>query len=217
MLRNRRAALELSITAIVVLIIAITVLGLGIGFIKKQFEAGTELVSKELSNIKEQIKQQVKTGGELLVFPEPEPVGLGKTQNVIVGVRNTVANTGGDRVCFRVEFKCVQPFTPEETCIVGKQNPLVIGGYDMDAQIFVQKSAQDRNWFQKLESQFDIKNYDGEVKDAILQVRNARPDAYSMEVNVYKAIDDKACADGPDFSDKAKALYASKSFTLNVV
>src|SRR3990167_5104458 len=115
---NKKAALELSITAIVVLIIAITVLGLGIGFIKKQFGAGTSLVEKELSNIKDQLKEQVRTGGELLVFSVPEQVSIGKPQGTIIGVRNTLANTRElkDRVCFRVEVRCIKPFTPGAYC-----------------------------------------------------------------------------------------------------
>src|SRR3989338_11516122 len=97
---NKKAALELSITAIVVLIIAITVLGLGIGFIKKQFGAGTSLVEKELSNIKDQLKEQVRTGGELLVFSVPGQVSIGKPQGTFVGVRNTAQNPEGYKVCF---------------------------------------------------------------------------------------------------------------------
>lgn len=213
---NKKAALELSITAIVVLIIAITVLGLGIGFIKKQFGAGTQLVEKELSNIKEQLKEQVRTGGELLIFSVPEQAAIGKPQNVMVGVRNTAANAEGkDRICFRVEVKCIKPFTPDAQCVSDMMGPVAVGGYAPDEGWSPVKG--NHNWFKSILGEFDLKNYEGDVFDALLLVRGIKPDSYQMEINVYKAIDDKACVDGPDFSDKTSALYASKSFILNVV
>jgi hypothetical protein len=214
---NKKAALELSITAIVVLIIAITVLGLGIGFIKKQFGAGTELVTKELSNIKEQLKEQVRTGGELLVFSVPEQVSIGKPQSVIIGVRNTAQNTDGDRVCFRVEVNCVKPFTPNTPCVSDQPGPpfeaIAVGGYDTVNNDFV---SGNHNWFKSILGQFDLKNFEGDVYDASLLVRGVKPDAYQMEINVYKEPNDKSCRD-QGFSDPAKELYASKTFILNVV
>lgn len=216
-MRNKKAALELSITAIVVLIIAITVLGLGIGFIKKQFGAGTELVSKELSNIKEQIREQVRTGGDLLVFPPPEQVSIGRPEGTFIGVRNTAANPDGDRVCFRVEVRCLQPFTPGGECVRGQPFPVTVGGYSMSegdpAQgNYVSQGNPEANWFTSLLAQFDLKNYEGDVYDAVMQVRNVRPDTYSMEINIYKAKGDQACSAAPEFES-----YASKTFVLKVV
>lgn len=208
---NNKAALELSITAIVVLIIAITMLGLGIGFIKKQFGAGTELVSKELTNIKEQLKEQVRTGGELLIFPAPESVAIGKPTTTYIGVRNTAANPDGDRVCFRVEIKCIQPFTPDSQCVPDANGAVAVGGYDFSSGSGTPVSSN-HNWFRSILGQFDLKNYEGDVFDATMLVRTAKPDSYQMEINVYKAKNDQSCDQGPDFD-----VYASKSFVLPVV
>lgn len=215
---NKKAALELSITAIVVLIIAITVLGLGIGFIKKQFGAGTELVQKELSNIKEQLKEQVRTGGELLVFSVPEQVSIGKPQGVIIGVRNTLANPDPSvgKVCFVVEVRCLQSFSPDGSCegIPGGRNNIAVGGYDSEGWLPV----KDNSWFRTILGRFDLKNYEGDVFDAIMLVRGIKPDSYQMEINVYasRASDYKDCGQF-DFSEPKDQLYASKSFILNVV
>lgn len=214
---NRKAALELSITAIVVLIIAITVLSLGIGFIKKQFGAGTELVTKQLSDIKEQMKEQVRTGGELLVFSVPEAVSIAKSQNVVIGVRNAGgAKEGKDRVCFRVEVKCIKPFTPDSTCDPKNQrNNVAVGGYDAESGDPVKG---DRSWFRSILGEFDLKNYEGDVFDAVMLVRGIKPDSYSMEINVYKDPDDNDCAEqafGANYGQSA--LYASRTFILNVV
>jgi len=90
--KSKKADLSLSTNAIVILILAITILGLGIGFIKKQFGAGTELVGNQLSIIKQQLKDQMKEGGELLTFSFPEQVTKGTPQNIVIGVLNTAAN-----------------------------------------------------------------------------------------------------------------------------
>lgn len=215
---NKKAALELSITAIVVLIIAITVLGLGIGFIKKQFGAGTELVSSELSNIKNQLKEQVRTGGELLVFSVPEEVNIGKPQNTFIGVRNTAQNPDPDkdRVCFRVEVKCVKPFSPGSYCDTNlAQNNIAVGGWDYESQDFV---SGNRNWFRSILGEFDLRNFEGDVYDAVLLVRGVKPDTYAMEINVYKDPQSRACDDNTFYStSRSEELYASKTFTLNVV
>jgi len=213
---NKKAALELSITAIVVLIIAITVLGLGIGFIKKQFGAGTQLVEKELSNIKEQLKEQVRTGGELLVFSVPEQVSIGKPQGVIIGVRNTLANQEAGKVCFVVEVRCIQPFTPNAFCDpTGQRNNIAVGGIDSETWTPVSGNT---NWFKSILGKFDLKNYEGDVFDAQMLVRGIKPDAYQMEINVYgaKAPDYKDCSQF-DFQDAREQLYASKTFILQVV
>jgi hypothetical protein len=73
------------------------------------------------------------------------------------------------------------------------------------------------NWFKSILGEFDLKNYEGDVSDATMLVRSIKPDSYQMEINVYKAIDDKDCGSSPDFGEKANSLYASKTFILNVV
>lgn len=213
---NKKAALELSITAIVVLIIAITVLGLGIGFIKKQFTAGTEIVGQEISRIKEQLREQVKTGGELLVFSVPEEVNVGQPENSFVGVRNTAANPEGDRVCFRIEVKCIKPFTPYTYCDPNtQQNDVAVGGYEYETGLPV---TGNNNWFRTILGEFDLRNYEGEVYDAVMLVRGVKPDNYAMEINVYKEPDNRNCAN-QQFGSRSRQeeLYTSKSFTLEVV
>lgn len=212
---NKKAALELSITAIVVLIIAITVLGLGIGFIKKLFGAGTEQISGELAKIKQTIKEQVRTGGELLVFSVPEEVQIGKPKGTFVGVRNTADNPAGDRVCFRVEVRCIKPFTPNSYCDprAGRNN-IAVGGYDMENNEYVSGNT---NWFKSILGEFDLRDFEGDVYDAEMLVRGVKPDSYAMEINVYKELDNKNCEAGPDFGTGSDGLYASKTFVLNVV
>ncbi len=211
---NRKAALELSITAIVVLIIAITVLGLGIGFIKKQFGESGKIIEEQLTGIKQQLRDQIRTGGELLVVSVPDQVSIGKQSSIVIGVRNTAANLEGDKVCFRLEVKCIQPYKPESQCFSDVQGPAAVGGYDSDAGW--QPVTSNHNWFRSLLSQFDLKNYEGDVFDGIILVRGVAPDSYQMEINVYREPEYRDCS-AKSFGDKKESLYASKSFTLNVV
>jgi hypothetical protein len=207
-MRNKKGALELSITAIVILIIAITILGLGIGFIKKQFGAGTELVGGELTRIREQMKDDIKASGELLVLNMPETsLSSGKPQNVLIGVKNTMSNPDKGRVCFWVEVKCLQPFNPDNTCSKGYSN-IAIGGVDSENNFY---PVREHNWFSSILSKFDIRNYDAEVFPATMLVRDAKPDQYSMEINLYRDLESRSCDDSSE-----PVLYASKSFTISV-
>jgi len=81
---------------------------------------------------------------------------------------------------------------------------------------FVQEIAPNRNWFKSLLAQFDLKNYEGDVFDAVMLVRGIPPDQYQMEINLYKDPEDRSCINA-DFSDPTASLYASKTFTLTVV
>ena len=214
---NKRGALELSITAIVVLIIAITVLGLGIGFIKKQFGAGTDLVDTSFSQIKQNLKEQMKESGELLTFTFPEKVTKGTPQNVQIGVLNTLRNKDDqdskkDSVCFRVEVKCIKPFTAGADCIEGTTGPVVVGGYD---SVTLDPVPSENNWFKRLNGEFDIKNYEGDVYDGVLLVKGIKSDSYSMEINVYNSPGPSKCEENDFAADQIP--YASKSFVLNVV
>lgn len=213
MRRNKKGALELSITAIVILIIAITILGLGIGFIKKQFSAGTELVGGKLTEIKEQMKEDIRTSGELLVLNMPETeVSLGKPQDLLIGVKNTLSNPNNpaDKVCYWIEVKCLKAFSQGNTCTPDGMNDVVVGGLDLASNSYPQF-----NWFTSLLSQFDIRKYDAEVYPATLLVRDAQPDRYAMEMNVFRDTSSDSCSNVGEFPSEAQ-LYASKSFTISV-
>lgn len=215
---NKHGALELSITAIVVLIIAITVLSLGVGFIKKQFGTGTELVESSFSEIKQNMKNQMKESGELLIFSFPDEVTIGTPENIRVGVLSTLANpdyetdSKKDSVCFRVEVKCIKPFTPDAECIDGKPNPVVVGGYDSET---LEPVPSDQNWFKRLLGEFDLKNYEGDAFEGVLLMKGIRSDSYSMEINVYSAPNSAKCEDAA--WEASLPPYATKSFVLNVV
>jgi len=182
---NKKGALELSITAIVVLIIAITVLGLAIFFIKNLFKGGTEIFTGELAKIKDQLRRNIEETGEPVVFSKGTEIEAKRGEKVdfYIGVRNS-----DQRLpirCYRVSMKCIKPFRPDASCIEGGPigEPVIVGGYNVGTE----------NWFPKLLQEFEVKRNDIEVMPVTMQVIGA-PDTYLMQAEIFQAEGD--CATG---------------------
>jgi hypothetical protein len=87
---NKKGSLNLSIEAIVIVVIAFTVLGLGLGFVKTQIGD----IGKTSSSIQEQISQQIlddlRTGNKKLSFPATKLTLSTSEESVqAIGVKNT--------------------------------------------------------------------------------------------------------------------------------
>ena len=188
--RNKKGALELSITAIVVLIIAITVLGLAIFFIKDLFGGGRELFTGEFAKIKEQLRKNLEETGELVVMSKGTELEVkrGERYEFHIGARNTDAITK----CFRIAIQCVKPFTIGRDCTDRGESDIVGGMNEFD-------EVPEENWFPRLLSQFDVEGGDISVSPVTLQVSRADPDTYLMQLLVYKG--DTFCADGPSWEE----------------
>ncbi len=86
---NNKGALELSINAIVIIVLAMTLLGLGLTFIRGQISKITETSTAVSDAIKDQILEDLRTGDKPLSFPTPEiQMNRGKTEIISIGVRN---------------------------------------------------------------------------------------------------------------------------------
>ena len=193
---NKKGALELSITAIVVLIIAITVLGLAIFFIKNLFKGGTEIFTSELAKIKDQLRKNIEETGEPVVFSKGSELEAKRGEKVdfYIGVRNS------DQMakCYRVSMKCIKPFSIDKFCTSEGRDPIIVGGYAVETD----------SWFPRLLQEFEVKSNDIEVLPLTMQVIGA-PDTYLMEMEVYKA--DSDCATGNFASDTP---WQSKRFHI---
>ncbi len=87
---NKKGSLNLSIEAIVIVVIAFTVLGLGLGFVKTQIGD----IGKTSSAIQEQISQQIlddlRTGNKKLSFPATKlNLATGEESVQAIGLKNT--------------------------------------------------------------------------------------------------------------------------------
>jgi len=201
---NKKGALELSITAIVVLIIAITVLGLAIFFIKNLFGESTELITSQLAQVKEQLRSNMEDTGELVVFSKGTELRAKRGEKVefYIGVRNQNDFT----TCYRVAMRCLKPFSTEGSCSTvqpGAQNT-VVGGYGVEPA---------DNWFPVLLQEFDIERNDIQVSPITMRIAGT-PDTYLAAMEIYQAESD--CA-GSDWGETGETIpWQTKRFHVEL-
>jgi hypothetical protein len=175
---NKKGALELSITAIVVLIIAITVLGLAIFFIKNLFKGGTEIFTGEMAKIKDQLRKNIEESGDPVVFSKGTELEAKRGEKVdfYIGVRNS--DQAFASKCYKISMRCKTPLTADSTC-TSDGNDIIVGGDEVGQA----------NWFPRLLKQFEVKRNDIEVLPVTMQVIGA-PDTYQMVAEVYQTTGD---------------------------
>ncbi len=92
---GRKASLELSINAIVVLILAITMLGLGLGFMRSTFGSTTSEFKKVSKEVEKQLIDRLKQAEEqvsLSVFSVEMEKNTKET--ILMGIRNNLGCSG---------------------------------------------------------------------------------------------------------------------------
>lgn len=208
---NKKGAIELSITTIVVLIIALAVLAVAILLINMIREKATGVLEQQFKQLETEALDCIKGSGNVfcskLISNE---IKRGEPVAMAVGVRNTAASkSNSGKVCFRMQVKCLRPFASNEFCDAkNQQNDITVGGVDYN------KDEPSVYWFTKANTQGETDLAENEAKTlkAELQVKDVKSGSYEMEVNVYKANNDKDCNDAEFTSDK----YASEGFTIKV-
>ena len=87
--RSKKGALELSINAIVVLILAITMLSLGLAFMKGLFKKTTGQLEKVGEDIKNQMIEQLRaSSAKLTLNQEDITIRRGEKQDIYFAVKN---------------------------------------------------------------------------------------------------------------------------------
>ena len=105
---GKKADLSLSINAIVVLILAITMLGLGLAFLRGTFSKTTAQFAEVSGTVKEQIVDEIKSKGEkLFVRGTPEiDAKRGETKEVYYGIKNVLEAT--EPTVFTIAAACTE-------------------------------------------------------------------------------------------------------------
>lgn len=86
---NRKASLEISIQAIVIVVLAMTLLGLGLGFIRNMFRGITSTAEDVSDQVRQQIIDQLISGDKKVAFPKGEIIiDKGGSTLLTVGIRN---------------------------------------------------------------------------------------------------------------------------------
>ena len=88
-MHNKRASLEISIQAIVIIVLAMTILGLGLGFVRGMFKN----ISSTTEDVTEQVRQRILDdliqGDKKISFPKTEVVmDRGGSAILTVGIKN---------------------------------------------------------------------------------------------------------------------------------
>jgi len=98
----KKGSLNLSIEAIVIVVIAFVVLGLGLSFVRGQFKSMGETTSSVQEQIKQQILDDLRTGNKKLSFPSAEIKSEVATSTVLaVGIKNT----GDSQLKFKIQLE----------------------------------------------------------------------------------------------------------------
>jgi hypothetical protein len=181
-LRNKKGAIELSITGIVVLIIAITVLGLILGFVRGYFKKAAEGVETPLKEIEDTVKRQLESSGRtVIISPEDVELKSGSSKEVFLGARNLQSSPEAPRICHLIGVYCLSPFTGESCTEQG--NDVLVAGRSPESPEAVTGSA---SWFSLLKSNPDIDNLGSFVQKATMKVpRAVKPDTYDMELRLF--------------------------------
>jgi hypothetical protein len=201
---NKKGAIEITATAIVVFIIAIVVLGAVIYFVQSFFPDVFSTVTTQLEQIKQTLRTQLKSGEKVAFdFGNELKIKSGDKKDIYFGIQNDLSNRNGDSICFKVALKCVKPFNvASQDC-----NGNLVGGES-------EPNGEDsKEWFKakNLLSAWDIRNNDFDVQGPIPLQPRVTSDTYLMKAEVYKAEGDVNCAGASSFKP-----YYSKQFRLIV-
>lgn len=100
-IRKKRASLELSINAIIIVVLAMTLLGLGLTFIRGQIKKIQETTITVQEQVKEQILDDLRRGDKRLSFPSTRiSVDSSDKKDLAIGVKNT----GDSDLNFNIEI-----------------------------------------------------------------------------------------------------------------
>ena len=100
---NKKASLELSINAIVIIVLALTILGLSLGFARNLFMNIGQTSESITSQVKQQILDDLRTGNKKLSIPGPE-MNMQRGQSQILGIG--IKNTGVASMTFSINITC---------------------------------------------------------------------------------------------------------------
>lgn len=163
MLFNKKASLEISIQAIVIVVLAMTLLGLGLGFIKGMFKN----IGSTTEDVSEQVRQRVLddlvSSDKKVSFPKTEViVDKGSATVLTVGIRNKEDLD----LTYRLRFKAVS-----HQDSTGAINPLSEDGLE--------------SWFQYETTDYTLKAADSDIRNIRINVpKSAASGSYFLVFEV---------------------------------
>ncbi len=109
MLYNKRASLEISIQAIVIVVLAMTLLGLGLGFIRSMFKGISGVQEQVTEDVRAKIGRQLIETDEKLAFPRSE-ISIKRGDSAIIEVG--INNKGNSPLDYKMFFEVISSSPP---------------------------------------------------------------------------------------------------------
>lgn len=176
-MKNKKAALQLSINAVVVIIIAIVMLGLALTFVRNIFGGVMEDLGEVRGEIREQMKKDLIASTEKADLNNDElTLKAGQTKEIYLGIRNYLSKT----VNFCVA--CPNCGDGKEWCD-GEEYPMgaarECSSFDDESDC---KTALQIDTFGEL----TVGRDDVEVTKMVVKANSgANPDTYLVPIHVY--------------------------------
>ena len=102
---SKKASLELSISTIVIVILAMTLLGLGLAFIKNVFSSTEEISASTFEKVSDQLQKNLADSDEKLVFSQYKlSIERGSSSLLGWGIRND----RGSKMSYWAEFTAIK-------------------------------------------------------------------------------------------------------------
>ncbi|MCB9362761.1 hypothetical protein H6504_04955 [Candidatus Woesearchaeota archaeon] len=196
----KKGSLQLSINAIVVLILAITILGLGLGFIKSQFDTATQNFGVADQELAKQITDELESSGKLLTLKKQEfEVKSGDPEEFFFGIRNTDT---ANQWKYYIQFQCISTAS----------NPTGCDNWDADGD-------NQWDWFKT----FTVTDIDAASSKAIFAnlLAQSATETYNGKLTVYRCTTAGGCP--ADLTDAIAQLgtdsivHDTKVFTIRVI
>ncbi len=166
---SKKGSLELSINSIVILILAITMLGLGLTFMNKLFGGTVEKFDKITGSIDQETKRKIIDDLEtnrVILSPDTIKVKRGTKQTVYLGVKNN--NGPGGQTTFTISGG--NNLDIIQTCSSIDPNGCVNSQGGLKVETF---------------NQFDLRSGETGIRDVRITVGSSVPaDIYTFNINV---------------------------------
>ncbi len=202
MLKSKKASLELSIRAIVIVVLAMTLLGLGLGFIRSMFSDIGILSSSTFDKIKDQLNSELITSSEKLVFSQAK-INLDRGKSSLLGWG--IKNENSRLLEYWPEFKAIK--CPLDSCP---------DTFELNNQWFTFKYNPGSEYlaynYNPYGEFYSLNAADRHVKRVDLSIpRDATPGLYLIELSVYEKL-----PEGANLANARNDIYASTEIFLTV-
>ena len=173
MLFNKRASLEISIQAIVIVVLAMTLLGLGLGFIRGMFKNIGSTTEDVTEQVRQKILDDLISGDKKISFPKTDiTIDKGSSTVLSVGIKNK----NNAPLYYKMQFNPIS-YTSADGTQVGQFN------------------IETPRWFQLSENTFKLDPAESDVRNVRLNIPRTVPSgSYFLTFDVLDTDTTQYCA-----------------------